>query len=98
MQVGSKRWHVDLQSRQEAQLLLSAVTLPGDVQRRRTAEDELSMREVFQEGDLISVRPDSLLLIAHHAAPNDGLISDGADGGPADALPRAILFVRLTAG
>jgi exosome complex component RRP4 len=62
MQVGSKRWHVDLQSRQEAQLLLSAVTLPGGVQRRRTAEDELSMREVFQEGDLISVRPDSLLL------------------------------------
>ena len=36
--------------------MLSAVSLPGGVQRRRTAEDELQMREIFQEGDLISVR------------------------------------------
>jgi exosome complex RNA-binding protein Rrp4 len=35
--------------------MLSAVSLPGGVQRRRTAEDELQMREIFQEGDLISV-------------------------------------------
>jgi len=63
VQLGNKRWLVDLHARQEAQLLLSAVTLPGGVQRRRTAEDELSMREVFQEGDLISVRLLSLLCL-----------------------------------
>lgn len=49
-----KKWKVDLNSRQEAGLLLSAVNLPGGVQRRRTAEDELNMRTVFKEGDLIS--------------------------------------------
>lgn len=55
MQVAGKRWRVDLGSRGEASLLLSAVNLPGGVQRRRTAEDELSMRSIFQEGDVISV-------------------------------------------
>lgn len=51
----AKRWRIDLQSRQEAHLLLSAVSLPGGVQRRRTQEDELNMRSVFKEGDLVSV-------------------------------------------
>jgi exosome complex component RRP4 len=54
-EVVAKRWRIDLQSRQECHLLLSAVTLPGGVQRRRTAEDELNMRSVFTEGDLVSV-------------------------------------------
>lgn len=54
-QVSGRRWRIDLQARQEANLLLSAVNLPGDTQRRRTAEDELNMRSVMQEGDLVSV-------------------------------------------
>eukprot|EP00955_Chlamydomonas_euryale_P079049 363239-Chlamydomonas_euryale.AAC.18 len=43
-EISGKRWKVDLRSRQEAALLLSAVDLPGGVQRRRNAEDELNMR------------------------------------------------------
>mmetsp|Transcript_9142 Transcript_9142/g.15637 ORF Transcript_9142/g.15637 Transcript_9142/m.15637 type:complete len:214 (+) Transcript_9142:244-885(+) len=35
-------------------LMLSAINLPGGVQRRRTQEDELNMRTLFQENDLIS--------------------------------------------
>ncbi|KAF8073166.1 RRP4 [Scenedesmus sp. PABB004] len=53
-QIAGKRWKVDLNSRQEAGLLISAVNLPGGVQRRRNAEDELNMRSMFREGDLIS--------------------------------------------
>lgn len=53
-EVAVKRWKVDLKSRQEAGLLLSAVNLPGGIQRRRNAEDELNMRTLFIEGDLIS--------------------------------------------
>eukprot|EP01025_Chloroclados_australasicus_P004998 TRINITY_DN11405_c0_g2_i2.p1 TRINITY_DN11405_c0_g2~~TRINITY_DN11405_c0_g2_i2.p1 ORF type:complete len:304 (+),score=27.21 TRINITY_DN11405_c0_g2_i2:125-1036(+) len=52
--ISNKRWRVDINSRQDAFLLLSAVDLPGGVQRRRTATDELNMRQVFAEGDLIS--------------------------------------------
>ncbi len=54
-QIAGKRWKVDLQSQQQGSLLLSAVNLPGGVQRRRNAEDEAAMRSVFREGDLISV-------------------------------------------
>jgi hypothetical protein len=55
IQVSGKRWRVDLMSRQEAALALSAVHLPGGAQRRRNAEDELKMREVLKEADLVSV-------------------------------------------
>lgn len=55
MQIGGKRWKIDLQAKQEANLMLSAVSLPGGTQRRRTAEDELHMRQIFKEGDIVSV-------------------------------------------
>ncbi len=55
-EVGSKRWKVDINARQDGVLMLSSVNLSGGVQRRRTYEDSLQMRFVFAEGDLISVR------------------------------------------
>ncbi|DBA68417.1 TPA: hypothetical protein ACH3X2_013719 [Trebouxia sp. C0005] len=58
-EVANKRWRIDLRSRQAAALMLSAVNLPGGVQRRRTAEDELNMRTVYAEGDLISAEVQS---------------------------------------
>uniref|UniRef100_A0A7S1SQH6 Ribosomal RNA-processing protein 4 n=1 Tax=Tetraselmis chuii TaxID=63592 RepID=A0A7S1SQH6_9CHLO len=54
VEIGGKRWRLDICARQQAQLMLSAVNLPGGLQRRRTAEDELNMRSIFREGDLIS--------------------------------------------
>eukprot|EP00200_Dunaliella_tertiolecta_P011663 CAMPEP_0202388924 /NCGR_PEP_ID=MMETSP1127-20130417/80199_1 /ASSEMBLY_ACC=CAM_ASM_000462 /TAXON_ID=3047 /ORGANISM="Dunaliella tertiolecta, Strain CCMP1320" /LENGTH=310 /DNA_ID=CAMNT_0048990517 /DNA_START=228 /DNA_END=1160 /DNA_ORIENTATION=- len=59
-ELAGKRWKVDLASRHEASLLLSAVNLPGGIQRRRNAEDELRMREVFREGDLLSAEVQSV--------------------------------------
>nr|WCZ58765.1 exosome complex component RRP4 [Seculamonas ecuadoriensis] len=53
-EVGNKRWKVDINSNQDAVLLLSAINLPGGVQRRRTYEDQLNMRHFFVEDDLIS--------------------------------------------
>jgi exosome complex component RRP4 len=53
VEVGNKRWKVDLQGRQNASLLLSAVYLPGGVQRRKTEEDLLQMRQLFTEQDVI---------------------------------------------
>ncbi|KAG2484794.1 hypothetical protein HYH03_016447 [Edaphochlamys debaryana] len=58
--VAGKAWRVDLKSRQEAKLLLSAVHLPGGIQRRRNAEDELNMRAFFREGELISAEVQSV--------------------------------------
>jgi len=53
-EVGQKRWHLDVASTQAAVLMLSSVNLPGGEQRRRTYEDQLNMRSLYAEGDLIS--------------------------------------------
>ena len=53
-EVQQKRWKVDVNGRLDALLQISSVNLPGGELRRRSAEDELSMRNYLQEGDLIS--------------------------------------------
>lgn len=59
-EVGGNRWKVDVNSRKDAELLLAAVNLPGGIQRRRTAIDELNMRDLYVENDLISAEVQSL--------------------------------------
>ncbi|KAM3825754.1 LOW QUALITY PROTEIN: exosome complex component RRP4 [Vipera latastei] len=53
-EVQQKRWKVETNSRLESVLLLSSMNLPGGELRRRSAEDELAMRDFLQEGDLVS--------------------------------------------
>ncbi|XP_034995611.2 exosome complex component RRP4-like [Zootoca vivipara] len=53
-EVQQKRWKVETNSRLDSVLLLSSINLPGGELRRRSAEDELAMRDYLQEGDLIS--------------------------------------------
>jgi len=59
-EVAGKKWVVDVGGRVAAGLLLSAVNLAGGVQRRRNAEDELAMRGVLKEGDLLSAEVQSV--------------------------------------
>lgn len=53
-EVAQGRWKVDINAKCDAQLLLSSVYLPGGVQRKRTYTDELNMRTLLQESDMIS--------------------------------------------
>lgn len=59
-EVGQKRWRVDTYARLDSVLLLSAVNLPGGELRKRSAHDELLMREYLIEGDLIVAEVQSL--------------------------------------
>lgn len=59
-EIQGKRWKLDIQSTQEARLDLSAVHIPGDHQRRHTAEDELGMRNILREGDLVAAEVQSV--------------------------------------
>ncbi|CEJ02294.1 exosome non-catalytic core subunit rrp4 [Rhizopus azygosporus] len=52
-EVAMRRWKVDVNSKQDANLLLSSVSLPGGVQRRKNEADELQMRQFFAEGDVL---------------------------------------------
>uniref|UniRef100_H0Z2Q5 Exosome component 2 n=1 Tax=Taeniopygia guttata TaxID=59729 RepID=H0Z2Q5_TAEGU len=59
-QVQQKRWKVETNSRLDSVLLLSSINLPGGELRRKSAEDELAMRDYLQEGDLISAEVQSI--------------------------------------
>ncbi|KAF2231754.1 hypothetical protein EV356DRAFT_569326 [Viridothelium virens] len=48
-----KRWHVDIGAPLLASLPLSSINLPGGVLRKRTAVDELNVRQYFVEGELL---------------------------------------------
>ncbi|EKX35226.1 hypothetical protein GUITHDRAFT_158754 [Guillardia theta CCMP2712] len=54
VEVGQKRWNLDIGAAQSAVLMLSSVNLPEGEHRRRTYEDQLNMRTLFVEGDLVS--------------------------------------------
>jgi exosome complex component RRP4 len=51
--VDSKRWKVDICGQRDGHLQLSSVTLPDGDQRIRTYDDQLTMRKLFIEGDLV---------------------------------------------
>ncbi|XP_038882865.1 exosome complex component RRP4 homolog isoform X2 [Benincasa hispida] len=52
-EVAPKRWRLDINYSQDAVLMLSSMNLPDGIQRRRTAVDELNMRSIFEENDVI---------------------------------------------
>lgn len=54
-EVGSKRWSIDIGARQFAALPLGGIVLSGGEQRRRTLEDQIAMRGILKEGDLVCV-------------------------------------------
>ncbi|XP_012152326.1 nicotinamide amidase [Megachile rotundata] len=61
-EVQQKRWKVDTNSKLDSVLLLSSVNLPGGELRRRSAEDEQTMRRYLQEGDLICAEVQSTFI------------------------------------
>ena len=52
--IENKRWKVDIKGHKDASLQLSSVDLPWGAQRIRTYEDQLQMRSLFAENDLVS--------------------------------------------
>ncbi|KAF6169946.1 hypothetical protein GIB67_034338 [Kingdonia uniflora] len=53
IEVVPKRWRVEINFSQDAVLMLSSMNLPDGIQRRRTAIDELNMRSIFEESDVV---------------------------------------------
>ncbi|XP_026826202.1 exosome complex component RRP4 isoform X2 [Ooceraea biroi] len=80
-EVQQKRWKVDINSKLDAVLLLSSVNLPGGELRRRSAEDEQTMRKYLQEKDLICAEVQSIFadgsLSLHTRVLKYGRLSQG---------------------
>ena len=74
------RWLLDICAAQKASMLLANVTEPGGMLRRRGREDELTMRRLFQEGDLVAaevqrVTPDGLVSLHTRSATKYGRLT-----------------------
>lgn len=77
--VGNK-WTVDVNCSQSAVMLLSNVSEPGGVLRRRGRSDELTMRQLFDQGDLIAaevqrISPDGVPFLQVRSGEKYGRIS-----------------------
>ncbi|XP_022740624.1 exosome complex component RRP4 homolog [Durio zibethinus] len=53
VEVAQKRWRWEINFSQDAVLMLSSMNMPDGIQRRRTALDELNMRSIFEENDVV---------------------------------------------
>ncbi|OMO55901.1 hypothetical protein CCACVL1_26912 [Corchorus capsularis] len=53
VEVAQKRWRLEINFTQDAVLMLSSMNMPDGIQRRRTALDELNMRSIFEENDVV---------------------------------------------
>ncbi|XP_052747501.1 exosome complex component RRP4 [Bicyclus anynana] len=81
LEVQQRRWKVETNSRLDSILQLSSVNLPGGELRRRSAEDEQTMRKHLKEGDLISAEVQSVFadgsLSLHTRSLKYGKLSQG---------------------
>lgn len=53
IEIAPKRWRLEINFSQDAVLMLQSMNLPDGIQRRRTAIDELNMRSIFEENDVV---------------------------------------------
>ncbi|TYJ14063.1 hypothetical protein E1A91_A10G092300v1 [Gossypium mustelinum] len=53
VEVSQKRWRLEINFSLDAILMLSSMNMPDGIQRRRTALDELNMRGIFEENDVV---------------------------------------------
>lgn len=51
--IANKRWYLEINTRQEAILLLNSIDLIGNVQRRKGELDEIKMGEYYGIGDIV---------------------------------------------
>lgn len=52
-QIYNKKWKLDTNSRSDTTLSLSAINLPGSIQRRKSEEDEIHMSSYFDIDDVL---------------------------------------------
>lgn len=88
------RWLADVGAFQHASMLLSNVTEPGGMLRRRGRDDELTMRRIFAEGDLFAaevqrVSPDGFISLHTRSARKYGRLT-----GEGTAVPVHAALVR----
>lgn len=104
VEVGNKQWKVDLGSRQTGTLMLGSINLPGGALRRRTIEDQLQMRTLFKENDMVSAEVASFYQHGGMAVHTRSMRYGKLENGLMVVVPPSLMkrlsqhFVRLPCG
>ena len=104
VEVGNKRWKVDIRGRQSATLQLGSINLPGGALRRRTLQDRLQMRALFAENDLVSAEVASFYQDGGMAIHTRSMRYGKLENGQLVSVPPSLVqrvkqhFVRLQCG
>lgn len=80
-EVSGNRWRVDVNANLEAVMLLSNVTEPGGMLRRRGRGDELGMRQIFDQEDLVAaevqrISPEGIISLHTRAGDKYGKLAN----------------------
>ena len=80
-EIAGDRWIVDFGGTQMATLPLGGINLPGSVQRRRTDEDQMQMRDYFREGDVFACEIQKVMesgeVMVHCRSNKYGILRNG---------------------
>lgn len=80
-EIAGDKWLVDFGGTQMASLPLGGINLPGSVQRRRTDEDKMQMRDFFREGDVFACEIQKIMengeVIVHCRSNKYGILRNG---------------------
>ena len=80
-EIAGDRWIVEYGGTQMANLPLGGVNLPGSVQRRRTDEDKMQMRDLFKEGDVFACEIQKIMesgeVVVHCRSNKYGILRNG---------------------
>jgi exosome complex component RRP4 len=80
-EIAGDKWVVDFGGTQMASLPLGGINLPGSVQRRRTDEDKMQMRDFFREGDVFACEIQKIMesgeVIVHCRSNKYGILRNG---------------------
>ncbi|KEG07708.1 exosome complex exonuclease [Trypanosoma grayi] len=79
-EVSGNRWRVDIGAYQDSVMLLSNVTEPGGILRRRGRSDELTMRHIFDQDELVvaevqRISPDGVVSLHTRSGEKYGKLS-----------------------
>lgn len=81
VEVGDGRWVIDYGGMIPGHLLIGSVMMKDSVQRRRTDEDRLGMKEIFNVGDLLACEVQKLTetgeALMHMRSSRFGLLTHG---------------------
>lgn len=96
LSIGNGMWKINLGSGKHAILPIQGIHLPGGIQRIRTAEDKLDMKQYLDIGDIISAEVHKI--VHHGGSSSSNSLGSGDGSGIIRLHTRSVKYGKLENG